>query len=151
MAIDDDAVVFVSQKYITPASYFAIVFQILNEMGVGKVYFKLHPREDKLKLAQAWNEALKGYPNLTVLCPDEIHSVPVEELMMAGKARQVIGLTSTSLMYGKAFFTNVDVVSIGSRFRALAESDAYEVPKRDLAEFNRDLGVFLEVSGVRQF
>ncbi len=150
-AIEDDAVVFVSQKYITPDQYFEIVFHILSEMGVEKVYFKLHPREDRSRLARAWDEALQKYPKLNVLSPDEIQAVPVEELMMAGKTKQVIGLTSTSLMYGRAFFSDVEIVSIGSRFRELAESEEYEVSKRVLAEFNRDLEVFLDVSDVRQF
>jgi hypothetical protein len=150
-AIEDGAAVFVSQKYIAPDEYFEIIFDILSEMGVEKVYFKFHPRENKSALASAWDNALERHPRLKVLCPDEIQSIPVEELMMAGKVKQVIGLTSTSLMYGQAFFSGIDVVSIGARFRQLAESDSYDVPKRVLAEFNRDLDVFLEVSGVRQF
>ena len=150
-SIADGATVFVSQKYIQPVQYFGIVFRILAEMGADTVYFKFHPREDRARLMAAWDEAIVRYPGLNVLCPDEIQSIPVEELMMAGKAKRIIGLTSTSLMYGSAFFSDVDVVSIGSRFRALAESDEFAVPRRDLAEFNRDLDVFLEVSGVRQF
>lgn len=150
-AIPDDSIVFVSQKYVQPLQYFQIVFKILDEMGLRTVYFKFHPREDLSKLMTAWDAALANYPDLHLLYPDAIQSIPVEELMMAGKAKQVIGLTSTSLMYADAFFPGVDVVSIGSRFRQLAESGEFTVAKRDLAEFNRDLEVFLEVSGVRQF
>jgi hypothetical protein len=152
-AIEDDETVFVSQRYIPrhPYVYFSIVFDILGEMGVDRVFFKFHPREDRAAFAQAWDQALREHPRLVVLSPPEFQKVPVEELMMAGKVKRLIGLTSTSLMYGNAFFTGVDVVSIGTRFRELADSDEYDVTKRALSEFSRDLDVFLDASGVRQF
>jgi hypothetical protein len=149
--VGDGLVVFVSQAYIPYEPYFSIVFEILSEMGLEKVLFKFHPREDRTAIAKAWDLALKEHPRLQVSRPLELQAVPVEELMMAGKAKLVIGLTSTSLMYGKAFFPGVDVVSIGARFRELADSDEYDISIRALAEFNRDLDVFLDVSGVRQF
>jgi hypothetical protein len=152
-AIEDGAIVFVSQRYIPrhPYVYFSIVFDILTEMGVGTVYFKFHPREDQTAFAQAWYQAIKEHQRIVVLTTPEISKIPVEELMMAGKVKQVIGLTSTSLMYGKAFFPDVDVISIARRFRELADSDEYDVTKRALSEFTRDLEVFLDVSGVPQF
>ncbi len=149
--VDDDAVVFLSQKYIQPEEYFGIVFDILSEMGVRRVYFKFHPRENRAKFVDAWENALHRHPTLNVIVADEIQSIPAEELMMAGKVKQLIGLTSTSLMYGSAFFEGIEVVSIGKRFRQLAESEAYDVSKRVLAEFSRDLDLFLDVSDVRQF
>jgi Alpha-2,8-polysialyltransferase (POLYST) len=152
-AIENDEVVFVSQRYIPRRSYvyFSIVFDILVEMGVDRVFFKFHPREDRASFAQAWDQALREHQRLVVLSPPEFQRVPVEELMMAGKVKQVIGLTSTSLMYANAFFTDVDVVSIGARFKELADSAEYDVTKRALSEFNRDLEVFVDASGVRQF
>jgi len=149
--VEPGAVVFVSQRYIPYEEYFSIVFEILSEMGLEKVYFKFHPREDPASLAKAWDLAQREHPRLNVVSPPEIRAIPVEELMMSGRARQIIGLTSTSLMYGKAFFPGVDVVSIGARFKELADSDAYDVSKRALAEFTRDLEVFCDVSDVRQF
>jgi hypothetical protein len=152
-AVEDDEVVFVSQRYIPrhPYVYFSIVFDLLVEMGVERVFFKFHPREDRASFAQAWDQALREHPRLIVLSPPEFQKIPVEELMMAGKVKQVIGLTSTSLMYGNAFFPGVDVVSIGARFKELADSDEYDVTKRALSEFSRDLEVFMDASGVRQF
>jgi len=150
-AVEDDAVIFVSQKYVDPYAYFSIVFEVLSEMGLERVLFKFHPREDRASFARAWDNALREHPRLQVVSPPEIHAIPVEELMMAGKTKQIIGLTSTSLMYAKALFPDVDVVSIGVRFRELADSDEYDLSKRSLAEFNRDLDVFLDVSDVRQF
>jgi len=149
--VESGAVVFVSQRYIAYEPYFSIVFEILSEMGLERVYFKFHPREDPASLAKAWDLAQREHPRLKVLSPPEIQAIPVEELMMSGRARRIIGLTSTSLMYGKAFFPDVDVVSIGARFKELADSDAYDVSKRALAEFARDLEVFTDVSDVRQF
>ncbi len=149
--VEDGAIVFVSQKYIPYEPYFSIVFQILSEMGLDKVFFKFHPREDRAGFAKAWELAQRAYPRLQVLSPPEIQAIPVEELMMAGKTKQVIGLTSTSLMYGNSFFPGVDVVSIGARFKEIAESDEYDISKRTLAEFSRDLEVFLDVSDVKQF
>ena len=70
---------------------------------------------------------------------------------MSGKVSRVIGLTSTALMYGAAFFPEVEVISIGSRFRDLADSLTYDVTKRALSEYTRDLEIFLDVSGVPQF
>ena len=150
-SIEDSATVFVSQKYVPYQDYFDIVFEILTEMGVGCVHFKFHPREDPAAYVKAWTLALREHPRLDVVTADEMQAVPVEELMIAGKVKRLIGLTSTSLLYAGAFFPDVEVVSIGARFKELAESDQHDLPKRVLAEFNRDLEVFLDVSEVRQF
>lgn len=149
-AVEGDLVVFVSQKYIDTATYFDIVLRILDEMGITRVLFKFHPRQSKASCEKEWDAAIRRHPGIGLVDAEAIQAIPVEELMMAGKVRQLVGLTSTALMYGRAFFPGLDVVSIGSRFKALAESDGYEVSKGALAEFNRDLEVFVDVSGVRQ-
>jgi hypothetical protein len=152
-AVEDDAVVFVSQRYLprNPYVYYSVVFDILTEMGLGRVYFKFHPREDIGATAQAWERALREHPRLVVLTAIEIDAIPVEELMMDRKVKTLIGLTSTALMYGKEFFSGVECVSIGARFLELADSDRYDTTKRALSEFSRDLEIFLDVSGVPQF
>jgi hypothetical protein len=152
-SVEDGAVVFVSQKYLQRRSYtyYSAVLDILSEMRVGTVYFKFHPRENHSATLESWDRAVSEHPDVDVRTTHEISAIPVEELMMSGKTERVIGLTSTALMYGKAFFPDVDIISIGSRFRELADSETYDVTKRALSEFTRDLEVFLDVSGVPQF
>ncbi len=150
-ALDDDATLFVSQKYLSVDDYLSIIFDILTEMGVGRVYFKYHPREDRTSFARAWNRIHSSHPGLEIVAPDAIQVIPVEELVCTGKVKRVIGLTSTSLMYTAAFLPAVEVVSIGMRFRELAESPQYGIAKRPLSEFVRDLEVFNDVSGVEQY
>lgn len=150
-SVGPGATVFISQKYLLPEQYLPIVFQILDEEGERDVVFKFHPREDRSAMRREWDRALSGHADLRVSVPEAVQSVPVEELMMAGRVSHVIGLTSTSLMYAAAFFPGVRVTSIGSRFREVARSDRHRVSTAALAEFERDLEVFLEVSGVEQF
>jgi hypothetical protein len=150
--IEDGATVFVSQKYVEDDAYFSIVFDILSEMGVSAVYFKLHPRESlSAPLSPAWARAALRHPAITVHVPESIQTVPAETLMAAGKVGTLVGLTSTSLMYGRAFFPALRVVSVARRFRELAMSEEYAVSKRALAEFVRDYDVFADVSDVEQF
>lgn len=150
-AIEDGAALFVSQKYVDAGPYLEILFRIFSEMGLRTVYFKFHPREQRAAFARQWDEIAARYPGLRVLAPEEIQPVPVEELMAAGKVGTLVGLTSTALMYGAAFFPSIDPVSIGERFSALARSGEYGIPRGALSEFRRDLEVFEDVSGVRQF
>jgi hypothetical protein len=151
-SVEDDETVFLSQSYLPrhPYAYFSIVFDILAEMGVKTVQFKFHPRENYSRFQEQWERAVLEHPQLTVLTTPEVAAIPAEELMMAGKVKTAIGLTSTTLMYAQAFFPGVEVVSIGSRFDELASSDEHDIPKRALSEFRRDLEVFLDVSAVRQ-
>ena len=150
-AVDDGSVVFVSQKYIPYEPYFNIIFDIFGEMGLEKVLFKFHPREDRALFTKAWELAQRQHPGVMVVSTPHIDVIPVEELMMAGKVSQLVGLTSTALMYGHAMFPDIAVTSVGARFKQLAESGSYDVSKRALSEFNRDLEVFMDVSGVAQF
>ncbi|HEY5506056.1 MAG TPA: polysialyltransferase family glycosyltransferase [Coriobacteriia bacterium] len=152
-SVEDGAVVFVSQKYLPrrPYVYYSVVLDILTEMRVGTVYFKFHPRENHSATLYEWDQAVREHPDVDVRTTHEISAIPVEELMMSGKVSRVIGLTSTALMYGSAFFPDVDVISIGSRFRDLADSETYDVTKRALSEFSRDLEIFLDVSHIPQF
>jgi len=150
-AVRDDSAMFVSQKYIAQGPYLAIVFRILHEMGLEHVVFKLHPREDPADYRESVAHARSLYPELDVQAPAEVQAIPAEELMMARKTPTVIGLTSTALMYARAFFPGVRAISIGERFRELAQSPEYGITKRELSEFVRDLDVFADVSGVEQF
>ena len=149
--VKDGAVVFVAQRYVGPKTFLDVVLRIMDEMGIEEFYFKFHPRQTLSEFGRAWYNQLRDHPKLKVLYPAEIQAIPVEELMMAGKVSKVIGLTSTSLMYAQSFFPGIESVSIGSRFKELVESDDYEIPAGQLAEFNRDLEVFLDVSGVPQW
>jgi len=149
--IEGGLVVFVSQKYVTNADYFDLVLRILSEMEVERVLFKFHPRQSKATCQKEWDQATRRYPGVKFVEANDVQAVPVEELMMAGKVKRLIGLTSTALMYAQAFFPEVEVVSIGSRFKELAVSDDYRVSKGVLSEFSRDLDVFMDVSGVDQY
>lgn len=149
-AVPEGCVVFVSQKYIGYRDYLDILLRIFEEMGLEEVYFKFHPRESLARYGKDWDNVLARHHRTRLVATDGVQSVAVEELIIAGKVRQLVGLTSSSLMYATSFFPTVDVVSIGRRFRELAESDEYQIPKAALAEFVRDLEVFLDVTDVRQ-
>lgn len=149
-ALPDGATVFVSQKYVAVADYVPIVMRILDELKLDSVYFKFHPREDRYALERLFEELKSSHPRVTVLAPREIQRVPVENLIASGKVARVIGLTSSSLMYAEAFLPDATVLSVAERFRQLALSGSYGVSRRSLAEFDRDLEVFRDVSGVTQ-
>lgn len=145
------ATLYVSQKYLAPDIYLPIIFDVLSELGESRVFFKFHPREDRAAFARAWERSLERHPRLEVVALDEIQKIPAEELLMSGRVSRLIGLTSTVLMYAEAFFEQVEVTSVASRFQEIAESPEYGVSRRQLAEFDRDREAFVDVSSVRQF
>lgn len=149
-ALPEGATVFVSQKYLVAADYVPIILQIFDELGLDQVYFKFHPREDRFALERLLEEAKPRHPRLRVIAPRAIQRVPVENLIASGKVAKVVGLTSTSLMYAQAFLPDAEIVSVAERFGQLAVSEPYHVSRRTLAEFDRDLAVFRDVSGVTQ-
>lgn len=149
-ALPDGATVFVSQKYVAATDYVPIIMRIFDELELDVVYFKFHPREDRFALERLIEELQSRHPRVKVVAPRAIQRVPVENLIASGRVSRVIGLTSTSLMYAQAFLPDAEVISVAERFRQLALSGSYSVSRRALAEFDRDLQVFQDVSGVTQ-
>lgn len=149
-ALPEGATLFVSQKYLGASEYVPIIMQMFDELRLERVFFKFHPREDRFALERLIEEERSRHPRLEVTVPRAIQRVPVENLIASGRVAKVVGLTSTSLMYAQAFFDGVEVVSVAQRFKQLALAQPDGIARRALAEFDRDLDVFEDVSGVTQ-
>ena len=96
-------------------------------------------------------EALKNqYPEINVKVLGDIGQIPVEDLVKAAGLKQVIGLTSSSLIYLQEYLPEVKNISVAERYRFLCEEQEH-VPMRELAQFDDEYRFFDRFEGIQQF
>lgn len=141
---------FINQKYVNYNSHFRVMFQIFREMGLENVLIKLHPKEKLSDMTEVL-EALKNqYPEINVKVLGDIGQIPVEDLVKAAGLKQVIGLTSSSLIYLQEYLPEVKNISVAERYRFLCEEQEH-VPMRELAQFDDEYRFFDRFEGIQQF
>ncbi|MGI6590892.1 MAG: polysialyltransferase family glycosyltransferase [Eggerthellaceae bacterium] len=148
-------VVFASQKYGDPSVYYEIVLQIFEEMGLSRVFFKLHPRENLRDVIEFLDAAMRNHPDVQVVHDAELDAIPLETLLTEGSCTEVVGITTSTLMYLPLINPAIKPVSIADRFFELycaCDPSGAEGQGLSMRTFRGDLATFHAVAPeVEQF
>ena len=137
--------VFASQRYGEPALYYEVVLAVLEEMGIGEVCFKLHPREDYDRVAEFLSAAQEAHPSVRVVHDKRLDATPVEDMVADGRCTLLVGLTTSALMYAPLANPDVRIVSFADRFYELycqLDPSGLAGQGMDLYAFREDLRIF---------
>lgn len=137
--------VFASQRYGEPSVYYEIVLSVLEEMGIGEVCFKLHPREDYDEIAEFLDAAQEAHPGVRVVHDKRLDAIPVEDMVADGRCTLLVGLTTSALMYAPLANPSVRIVSFADRFYELycqLDPTGLAGQGMDLFAFREDLRIF---------
>ena len=137
--------VFASQRYGEPSIYYEIVLTVLEEMGIGEVCFKLHPREDYDRVSEFLNAAQEAHPGVRVVHDKRLDAIPVEDMVADGRCTLLVGLTTSALMYAPLANPSVRIVSFADRFFELYQQldpTGLKGQGMDLYAFREDLRIF---------
>ena len=147
---DKENVLFINQKYgIKYKDHFPIIFSILRDMGIKKVYFKFHPREQIENFEKIFDDAKKEYPELEIITINQTNHIPVENLINNNKITKIIALTSSSLFYSKLVKNDIRAISIAEEYKN--RCIANEIPENRMKTFLEDYEMIDRIFGVEQY
>lgn len=147
---DKENVLFINQKYgIKYKDHFPIIFSILRDMGIKKVYFKFHPREQIENFEKIFDDAKKEYPELEIITINQTNHIPVENLINNNKITKIIALTSSSLFYSKLVKNDIRAISIAEEYKN--RCIANEIPEKRMKTFLEDYEMIDRIFGVEQY
>ena len=147
---DKENVLFINQKYgIKYKDHFPIIFSILRDMGLKKVYFKFHPREQIESFEKIFEDAKKEYPELEIITINQTNHIPVENLINKNNITKIIALTSSSLFYSKLVKSDIQAISIAEEYKN--RCIANEIPENRMKTFLEDYEMIDRIFGVEQY
>ena len=115
--LNEENVLFVNQRYgVDYKSHFKIIFSILHNLGLHKVYIKFHPRENKQTVSEIVDYYQQIFKDMKICIVDNAESVPVEDLLVANSIDKIIALTSSSLFYSKLVKPDIEAFSIAEAY-----------------------------------
>lgn len=149
---DTENVLFINQKFgVRYKEHFVIVFSILKDMGIKKVYIKFHPKEktkDK-DFIEIFEDAKAKFPEIEVITLNKLSHVPVENLINTNKITKLVGLTTSSLFYSKFVKKDLETISIAEEYEKRCVQ--LGVIKKRMKMFNQDFESFQRLFHVQQF
>lgn len=129
-------IIFVSQPYGDRGKiYYGAVARILAERYQDPIIIKSHPRERQNE-CELFLRLLSMHGGQWRVLPG-VNEVPVEALLEAGHFSEVVGVTSSTLVYAKEFDPDIRVTSIGPELQRLLHDVAETDPR--FAALERDL------------
>ncbi len=135
--LNEENILFVNQKYgINYSDHFRIIFTLLYNYGIKKIYIKFHPREDKEAVFSMVDLYRPMFPGMEIRLVENADSIPVEDLLVSNNIKKVIALTSSSLFYAKLIKPDIETYSIAQEYAALC--DKIEIPSRKQKTFLTD-------------
>jgi hypothetical protein len=148
--LENNMTLFVNQKYISYRKHFKIVFEILKKNGIEKIYIKFHPKESRIQYFPHLKKAMDEYPDIEIKVLEGLEHIPAEDLLTTGKINKIIGITTSTLIYGKLICPQLKVVSIADSYKELCLSHDYNVDAKEMDLFMRDYQAFKEVFDIKQ-
>jgi len=148
--LEDNMILFVNQRYIPYEKHFNIIFEILERNRITKFFIKFHPKESKNKYSRYLKDAMQKFPNLEVKILKGMDHIPAEDLMVTGKIKRIIGITTSTLIYSELINPNIEVLSIADSYKKLCLSKKYNVDAKRMDLFLRDYKAFKEVFDIKQ-
>lgn len=139
--IDSDSIIFINQEYnIFKDIHVDIILSYLKEKyGRRNIFIKFHPREGQ-KNKDAYSKYIKENNLENVFCLNLDVEIPLEVILQKKKPYQLVGLTSTSLVYSKEIVNNIKTISIGNYY--LGEIKKYKkIEQKYIDVFNNHLDI----------
>ena len=149
--LNKDYALFINQKYINYRQHFEVLFKIFTKMNLKNIYIKLHPKEDKVLVINTINECLKEFPDLNIEVIHNMDSTPIEDIIYNCHFKQIIGLTSSALLYCNELIKDINIISVADEYRRMCLDKANHVNKKELKLFEKEYKNFEKISNVRQF
>ena len=128
-----------------------MLFKIFTKMNLKNIYIKLHPKEDKVLVINTINECLKEFPDLNIEVIHNMDSTPIEDIIYNCHFKQIIGLTSSALLYCNELIKDINIISVADEYRRMCLDKANHVNKKELKLFEKEYKNFEKISNVRQF
>ena len=150
-SFNENYTLFINQKYINYTKHFEILFKIFAEMDINNIYIKLHPKENKEIATNEINKCLKKYDNINVEIITNLDSIPIEDIIYSFKFKEIIGLTSSALMYCNEFIENLNIISIATRYRQMCYDKSNNINIKELNMFEKEYKNFLKFSKLEQY
>jgi hypothetical protein len=148
--LENNMTLFVNQRYVPYDLHFNIVFEIFEKANIKKFFIKFHPKESKKIYWSHLKKAIQNYPQLDIRILRGFDHIPAEDLMITGKIKKIVGITTSTLIYSKLIDPNIKVLSIADSYKELCLSTKYNVDARKMNLFLRDYKAFKEIFDVKQ-
>ena len=147
---DKENILFINQKYgIRYKEHFPIIFSILQDMGIRKIYMKFHPKEEMENFKEIFDETKAQYPDIEVITLNDYSHIPVENLINANNITEIIALTSSSLFYSKLVNDKIKIISIAEEYKNRCEKIG--IPKKRLKAFLKDYEMISRLFPIEQY
>lgn len=147
---DKENILFINQKYgIRYKEHFPIIFSILQDMGIRKIYMKFHPKEEMENFKEIFDETKAQYPDIEVITLNDYSHIPVENLINANNITEIIALTSSSLFYSKLVNDKIKIISIAEEYKNRCEKIG--IPKKRMKAFLKDYEMISRLFPIEQY